>query len=207
MSKVDFISGSVFEFRLLKGMGFAYCKVLDFRNLSEIDGVLAKVFDLIVDKPIKDISILREKDWLFGARRLYNLPNSRGRGAWRFKGVLLSKNDDEIPDFKYSTKLSSKILDESIIEKWYISRNIVELNYNEVYSHDQVKHLEDTKIDSTISIEIRASMEYYRKQKKDIKSDFDLGEISNWNNYRRMINVPIYSSIPKEIRGKVNIEI
>jgi hypothetical protein len=36
----------------------------------------------------------------------------------------------------------------------------------------------------------------------DIKKHFDLDDMANWNNYRAMINVPIYSTITKAKRGK-----
>lgn len=202
MAKIDFISSSIFEFRVPKNIGYAYCKILDFRYLRQMDGILANVYDLIVKESIKDITILGERDLLFGPRRLYDLPNSRGKGAWKFKGVLLSKDDNKIPDFKYSPESSPLVEDESKIKKWFISKNIIEFSYNDVYAYEQVKHLEDTVIDSTISIEIRAAMEYYRRNGLDVKKDFNLDNTANWNNYRRMNNVPIYNEIPKEIRGK-----
>src|SRR5688500_2820170 len=98
MGKNDFISGSILEFKVPLNLGYAYCKILDFRNIREFDGVLAKVFDFIVKYPINDINVLRDKDWFFGAKRLMGLPNTRGKGAWKFKGVLISKDDDLIPD-------------------------------------------------------------------------------------------------------------
>jgi hypothetical protein len=203
MSKEDFISGSVLEFKVPKDLGYAYCKILDFRHIREFDGVLAKVYDYIVKEPISDITILDKRDWLLGARRLTDLPNTRGKRAWKLKGVLISEDDDIIPDFKYSFKASSLIEDESTIEKWYVNRNIDQLSYEEVCTHDQVRHLENTVVNSQLGIEIRTAMEYFRINNLDIKKDFDLEDMSNWNTYQAMINVPIYSTIPKEIRGKV----
>ena len=202
MARHDFISGSVLEFKVPKDLGYAYCKILDFRHLREFDGVLAKVYNYIVQEPITDMAILDKKDWLFGARRLYDLPNTRGKRAWKFKGVLIAEDDNIIPDFKYAPKASPLIEDESTIEKWYVNRNITELYYEEVCNHDQVKHLENTVVNSQIGIEIRTAMEYYRINNLDIKKDFDLEDLGNWNTYRTMINVPIYSTIPKKNRGK-----
>jgi hypothetical protein len=45
-------------------------------------------------------------------------------------------------------------------------------------------------------------MEYCRIHGLDIKKLFDLEDMANWNNYRTMINTPIFSTIPKSIRGK-----
>lgn len=201
MSKEDFVSGSVLEFKVPKGLGYAYCKILDFRHIREFDGVLAKVYDYIVKEPINDITILDKKGWLFGARRLTDLPNTRGKRAWKFKGVLISEDDNTIPDFKYADNDSALIEDESAIEAWYAIKNIKEYG-NVPCTYDQVKHLENTVVNTKMGIEIRTAMEYYRINKLDIKKDFDLEDMSNRNNYKAMINVPIYSTIPKQDRGK-----
>lgn len=195
-----FINGSILEFKVPLNLGFAYCKILDFRYIREIDGVLAKVFDYITEKPIKDIQILRDKDYLFGARRLYDLPNTRGKGAWKFKGVLISDDDKVIPDFKYSHK-SAPWIDDSTVDHWQVVRNINEYS-KEFCTYDQIKHLENTVVDSQRSIEIRTAMEYYRINNLNLEQDFDLQNPVNAGFYQTMINVPIYSTIPKEIRGK-----
>lgn len=201
MGQGDFISGSILEFKVPLDLGYAYCKVLDFRYIREIDGVLAKVFDYITKEPIKDIQILRDKDYLFGARRLYKLPNTRGKGAWKFKGVLISDDDKIIPDFKYCPQASPFLMDESIVDRWYVVRNINECSDN-FCSYDQVKHLENKRIDSQLSIEDRTAMEYCRINNMDVKKYFDVEDPAYLGCYQSMINVPIYSTIPKEIRGK-----
>lgn len=202
MGKKDFISGSVLEFKVPLDLGYAYCKVLDFRHIREFDGALAKVYDYIVKEPLKDINILSDKDWLFGARRMPWLPNTRGKGACKFKGVLIAEEDNTIPDFKVSPLASPLIEDQSTITKWYVNRNINELSYENVCSHDQVKHLENTVLTSQLGIEIRTAMEYCRAHNMSIDQYFDLNDDANKFNYVNMINVPIYSTIPKEIRGK-----
>lgn len=201
MGKSDFISGSIFEFKVPKKIGYAYCKIIDIRNIREIDGVLAKVYDCIVEKPIKDISILDKKDWLFGARKLYDLPNSRGKGAWKYRGVLIADDDNIIPHFRTSPKSSPLNEDDSVISEWYVVKNLTEMS-DTPCTFESVRHLENTTLGSTIGIEIRTAMEYYRINNLDIRKDFDLDDMANWNNYRSMINVPIYGTILKEIRGK-----
>lgn len=200
MSKRDFISGSILEFKIPQELGFGYCKILDFRSIREIDGVLAKVFDYIVGTPLTDITLLREKDWLFGARRLSGLPNTRGKGAWKFKGVLISEDDTIIPDFRDSPKSSPLIEDESTIHDWFAIKNLT--SRSKGCHYDQVKHLENTVINTQQTIEIRTAMEIYRQNGKDPKDYFDLEDLSNWNTYHSLINVPIYKTIPRQIRGK-----
>jgi hypothetical protein len=176
MSKMDFISGSILEFKVPIDLGYAYCKILDFRSIREFDGVLAKVFDCIVKEPIKDINILRNKDWLFGARRMPWLPGTRGKGAWKIKGVLIADDDDIIPDFKYCIKSSPFVEDESKLEPWDAAKNI---NNYIPCSYEKIKHLEDTVVSPRPAIEIRAAMEYCRIHGMDIKKHFDLGKTIN----------------------------
>lgn len=201
MGQKDFISGSILEFKVPLGLGYAYCKILDFRYIREFDGVLAKVFDYIVKDPLKDINALRDKEWLFGARRMPWLPNTRGKGAWKMKGVLIAEDDNIIPDFKYAPMSSPLIEDESVIKVWYVASNIREQSDNPC-SYEQVKHLEDTVLTAQDGIEIRTAMEYCRINNLDMARHFDLEDDGYRNIYRQMINVPIYSTIPKKIRGK-----
>lgn len=62
--------------------------------------------------------------------------------------------------------------------------------------------MEDTVLTTQNGIVIRTAMEYCRMNDLDIKEYFDLDQTLNLMTYRRMINVPVYKSIPKEIRGK-----
>jgi hypothetical protein len=192
---------TVFQFKVPLDMGFAYCKILDFRSIREFDGILAKVYDYLVPVPITNIDILADKDWLFGARRLFSPPPVRGKGAWKRIGMLISNDDNVIPDFKYSNKLSPLVEDESIIKEWDVVHDINEYSEKK-YTFNKIKHLESTVVDSSYGIELRTAMEFLRMQGIDPKTKFDLDEMANWNTYREMKNAPVYSTIPKEIRGK-----
>jgi hypothetical protein len=202
MSKQDFISGSVFEFKLPFDIGFGYCKIIDFRAIRKFDGVIIKVFDCIPKKPLNDIDSLVNVDYLFGARRLADIPNTRGKGAWKMRGILVAADDRVIPEFKYSNKSFPLIKDESTISPWFVVRNINQIS--EVsYPYESIKHLEDTVITGQLGIEIRTAMEYMRENKMDITKYFDVSVTVNWNIYRTILNIPIYKNIPNEIRGKV----
>lgn len=199
MSKSDFISGSILEFKLSCDLGYAYCKVLDFRNIREFDGVIVKVFDLITKDSLKDITVLNGQDWLFGARRMPWLPGTRGKGAWKIKGILVDEQDKIIPDFKYCIKSNPLVENESLLTPWDIVRNI-NVYIPTIYS--KIKHLEDTVVSPGIAIETRTVMEYCRTRNISIQKCFDLNDNLNRLIYSQMIKVPIYKTIPVEIRGK-----
>jgi hypothetical protein len=198
MSRNDFISGSILQFNLPVGLGYGYCKVLDLRSIREFDGVLVKVFDHIVKEPIKSVEVLQGKDWLFGARRMPWLPATRGKRAWKFFGVLISNDDQIIPEFRYTHALSEEA---GIDKPWHVLRNINQIS-TETYPYTSVKHLEDTVVSPQIAIEIRTGMEYLRTREIDVASKFDLDDKLNKIIYRQMENVSIYKYVPMEIRGK-----
>lgn len=201
MARTGFIDKSVFEFKLPFKFGFAYCKILDFRHIREFDGLLAKVFNLITDEPIANIKMLQEKEWLFGARRMAGIPTVAGKNAWKYRGIIVSEDDQIIPEFKYSHKLSPLVEDESVIKKWSIVKNIDESTEDD-YTYEEVRHLETTVIASQYGIGVRTAMEYCRINALNIADYFDLDDPAHWSIYRTMINIPIYSSIPKKLKGK-----
>ena len=133
----------VLEFKVPLNLGYAYCKILDFRHIREFDGVLAKVYNYISDIPIDDIRNLRDLDLLFGARRMPWLPNTRGRGAWKFKGVLISEDDALIPDFKYCEWHIKDGVDESTLDRWCAIMNLNQSTSNYL-PYGAISHLENT---------------------------------------------------------------
>lgn len=199
----EVITGSILEFKIPLDLGYGYCKINDFRSIREFDGILVKVFDCIEKTPIKNVRVLRDKDWLFGARRMPWIPNTRGKGAWKMKGVIISEDDAVIPDFKYSSKALelNPEEDHSKIETiWFAVKNISKST--SPCSYEQVRHLEDTVLSSQSCIEIRTAMEYCRANNLDVGQYFDLDDFGYKNIFRQMINVPVYSSIPESIRDK-----
>ncbi len=199
MARNSLISGSVLQFTLPNKLGFAYGKIFDFRYIREFDGVIVKVFEHIAPEPISDISVLQGKDWLFGARRMPWLPKTRGNGAWKYLGIMVSQNDSIIPDFRYSRAASHKAM---LTQPWQVVRNINQYS-DELYSYDKVKHLENIAVYPEIAIEIRTAMEYLRIRGVDIASQFDLKLQLNKVIYEQMIGVTIYKEVPPEIRDRV----
>ncbi len=199
MGKSDIISGTILEFKVPPNFGYAYCKILDFRSIRAFDGVIVKVFDHIVKEPVKEINILRERDMLFGSRRMPWLPGTRGKGAWKMKGILISENDYVIPQFKYCIGDSPFLEERSLVGPWDVVKNI---NEYIPCAYENVKHLEDTVVSPRPAIEIRTAMEYCRINKIEISKYFDLTEAINKIIYYQMITVPIFNTIPIELREK-----
>ena len=120
------------------------------------------------------------------------LPNTRGRGAWKFKGVLISEDDALIPDFKYCEWHIKDGVDESTLDRWCA---IININQSSGYlPYNSIAHLENTILTGKLGIEIRTAMEYCRANNIPIESKFDLIRLGTYNVYKQMKNVPIYKN-------------
>jgi len=201
MKKKNFFTGSVFQFYVPEIKKYAFCKYFDYRHLSEFHGLLAQVIDYFSEREENDIDNLRNCDWFFGPRSMHKWPNLRTDTGWKSLGILSSSTDDIVPDFKGVQAGVSIVEDESAIGPWYPIHNLTQRGENCEY--EQVRHLE-RKILTTSSLGLvwRTGMEYCRINGLHVEDYYDLKEEGRRNMYLQMINVPIYSKIPKEIRGK-----
>jgi len=140
-------------------------------------------------------------DYLLNPIRIYEYPNTRGRGAWKIVGKtdLIEK---DIPFFKdtVTTNLIN-VEDESKIEDWRYKKNFNELFQAD--SYEQVAHLEHQFMLYKEIIVLRATMEIIRLRGEKVESYYDLtNENLKWE-YLRAINIPFIKDIPLEYRGKL----
>jgi hypothetical protein len=199
--KVD--SGIIIEIPLRKGMGFAYAKYVSFFEITKIqfDANCLKVYDYIVEEPLEDASILKGKDLLFGPLIINGRPAKRGRDKVKVIGYLPEDNDIFIPDFKDGPGIPI-VEDESKIIRWWPIHQLDIKNHPSDYPYKLIKHLEQRGLNSQPNIQRRIEMEILRKQGKNPKDIIDFNDRASVMDYYLMINVPIYSTIPKEMRGK-----
>lgn len=196
-------TGVILEIPLPKNFGYAYGKYVDVVQFTgrSFDSNLIKIYDFVTETPLKNIDILKNTEYLMGPVILYKRPSNRKPLRWRPIGKYLTDEDFEVPYFKNSPKSIMLVDDESKLTPWFGSQlglNIVELPYN------NIKHLEQTVLQGPEQLETRIIMECIRKKGNDVLDFYDLEKEPDYikSVYTRMINVPVYSTIPKEIRGK-----
>jgi len=201
MKKVE--SGHIFEIPLPFDFGFAYGKYLDVSMIMghKFDGHHFKVFNLISQEPIKSIDDLKNCDLLFGQIILVGKPNIRGKNKrWKAVGKELNELDLVVPDFKSALVFPYIVEDESKIDgdRWDICRRdkSIKATYN------QLSHLEQPTLYAQENVEIRIVMEILRQRGDNPLKYYPDAEDYIVRTYWKMINVPIYSTIPKEIRGR-----
>lgn len=205
MKKRIFFTGSVFQFYVPEINKYAFCKFFDFKHLSAFHGLLAQVFDKFVETENNTIGDLKTCDWLFGPRSMYKWPNLRKDTGWKHLGILTSKDDEIVPDFKQAQVFNSVVEDESQIGPWYPIHNLNQRGENCDYG--QVKHLEQIILTTaSLGLVSRTGMEYCRINGLKVEDYYDINDEGGRITYLQMINVPIYKDIPKEIRGKALIK-
>jgi hypothetical protein len=201
MKKNIFITGSVFQFYVPEIKKYACCKIFDFTHLSKFHGQLVQVYDYFSDNEIEEFEKLEECEWLFGHKSVHKWPNLRKDTNWKFLGSLYKEEDNVIPDFKEVQAFTNISQSESAFGPWYPIHNLITRgNYCD---YEKVHHLELINL-TTLSLGItwRTGMEYCRINSLEIKDFYNLTDESIEKTYYQMINVPIYKTIPKEIRGK-----
>jgi hypothetical protein len=201
MKKKNYFTGSVFQFYVPEIKKYAFCKFFDFQHVNSFHGLLAQVFDKFSDNENNSINDLKNCEWLFGPRSIHKWPNLRKDAGWKYLGIMSSAEDEIIPDFKGVQASQTIVENESSLDQWYPIHNLTERGPNCEYI--KVKHLEN-KILTTTSLGLvwRTGMEYCRINGLKIEDFYDLTDVAIRNTYWQMINIPIYKTIPKKIRGK-----
>jgi hypothetical protein len=200
VKKKNYFTGSVFQFYVQEIEKYCFCKFFDFKHLSDFHGLLAQVFDFFSEKEENALESLIGSDWLFGARSMYRWPNLRKESGWKYLGIINSSDDGTIPDFKSANVFPYIVEDESKITDWSVVRNLTDFKD---CNYDAIKHLETRVLTVTsLNLSYRTGMEYCRKNNLEVRDYYDLSNTGVHDMYLQMINVPMYSDIPKEIRGK-----
>jgi hypothetical protein len=197
-------TGSVLKFKLPCDLGFGYARLIDFTSISKIDGTIIKVYDYYGHETKDDIEEICKHDYLLNAIPLVRVPNLKGKDCWKLLGVKPMDDDNDLPDFKY--KIHVPVMDESTLDpNWKVSLNFGTTKDDSFYPYSKVRHLEQRIFSTRLTIETRSAIEILRKKNENIGDYFDI-ESEKKVVYYRSINIPIFSTIPKEIRGKALIQ-
>jgi hypothetical protein len=202
MKKNKIETGAIIKIPLEHNFGFVLAKFINLKEIKEDIGynefiyVYNRVFkeeDIIID----DID---SNDLLLGGIYVLNPYPALKNKIWEIVGVLKPKETElEIPDFKDFGPLLA--LYEKDAKIWYYIHND-EINKRIVTDYENVKHLELFVYRAYGSIMTRLTMEVIRQKNKTIEDYYDLKDDDDLASYYNTIYTPIYSSIPKEIRGK-----
>ncbi|MCD4793450.1 MAG: immunity 26/phosphotriesterase HocA family protein [Bacteroidales bacterium] len=198
-------NGTILEIPLDKEFGFAYSRYLDISSSinREFGSDLLMVYSNTSLNSINDINDIIKSELLFAPVLIDGKPSIKGKNKWRIIGNYIDKSDDFIPDFKSARCFPYIVEDESKIGPW----NLVKLGIDEIETdYHKIKHLEQNSMHSEDQIVARIIMELLRTKGIKIEDYFNFSKEEEHikRTYFKMKNVPIYSKVPKEIRGRIN---
>ena len=202
MAKTE--SGTVFKFTLPFGFGAAYCKLIDFSNVSEYEGITLKIFDYFESDDVKDAAFFKGMPLFMNPIPIVKMPSIRGKYAWKKLGVLKEDTDSEIPIHKryISNGFAWETIEEYESRQWYA---LVDLKKEVGLVHfNKVRHLEELFWRSTVAIEKRVVMTLLRTKGINVADFFSKNcEDKVWRiDYKTQQFIPLYKKIPEVIRGK-----
>jgi hypothetical protein len=202
MAKIE--SGTIFKFELPFGFGSAYCKLVDFSNISEYEGITLKVFDYFEKEDIIDPIFFKDMPLFMNPIPIAKMPSIRGKYAWKTLGILKEDKDAEIPIHKryVNNGFAWETIEEYKSREWFA---LVDLKKEVGPVHfDKVRHLEELFIRSTITIEERVVMTLLRAKGINVSDFFSKNcDDKVWRiDYKTQQFIPLYKRIPEVIRGK-----
>lgn len=195
-------TGSIIKIPLEHGFGFVLAKFINLKEIKEDIGY--NEFIYVYNRVFKDEDVTVEgidnNDLLLGGIYVLNPYPALKNNTWEIVGHLEPKASElQIPDFKsFGPVLTMYEKDAKI---WYCIHND-EVNKRIITEYEKVKHLEKFIYKAYGSIMTRLTMEVIRQSEKRIEDYYELKEHDELSSYYNIMYTPVYSTIPKEIRGK-----
>lgn len=195
-------TGSIIKIPLEHNLGFVLAKFINLKEIEESIGY--NEFIYVYNRVFKDEDIIVEgiddNDLLLGGIYVLNPYPALKNKTWEIVGLLKPKTIElQIPDFKdYGPVFTLYEKDAKI---WYYIQND-EINNRVITDYEKVKHLEKLIYRAYGSVMTRLTMEVIRQRGKKIEDYYELKEHDRLVSYYNTIYTTVYSSIPKEVRGK-----
>lgn len=197
-------SGTIIRVKLEHNLGFVYGKVInlvELLNAKQNVDELVRFYNYVTIKPDKDDLInLQDKDLLVGPLFVLDLKPVIKNSTWEEVGFVGPRKEELIiPDFKETRPITA--FDEEEATGWGYIRGL-HVNGRVSSSWEKVKHLNLFKYSSHDLITRRLTMEHLRQTGKKIEDYYELKEWEETSVYKNMKYTSVYSSVPREIRGR-----
>lgn len=202
MKKNKIVTGSIIKIPLEHGFGFVLAKFINLNEIKEDIGYneFIYVYNLVFKNEDIIVEGVDNNDLLLGGIYVLNPYPALKNKTWEIVGFLEPKTSElNVPDFKDFGPVFTMYEKDAKI--WYYIHND-EVNKRIITNYEKVKHLEQFIYSAYGSIMTRLTMEVIRQKGKRIEDYYDLKEHDELSSYYNTIYTPIYSSIPKKIRGK-----
>jgi len=197
-------SGQAYEFELDWSLGRAQALLFDVTP----KGWLPQLYIVVYSPPIRDRSAeTMGNKQLLNPIKVYAIPSTRGKHAWRQLNSLHSETPFVVPESKdlglVGNNWSVEVNSEQHV--WKVNRfdpvrNEISSDFVNCYA--QIGHLEQNRLMSQREIVIRASMELIKLGGHSIEEYYDIRDAAIRQVYLESIDIPFLKDIPNYARGR-----
>ncbi|WP_062055408.1 hypothetical protein [Aquimarina longa] len=182
-------SGKIFRFKLDHNLGFGFAEIYDFTDISEFDGRLIYVFNLI-DKEEKskyDLKEIIESGISLGPIRSVSFPGTRGKYASKYIGQRTDLLINKIPKTKEFQGILISETNWNNLTKWYRSDKFEQLD-SRFMNYSELRNLETRTLSSISGISTKFTMKKIIDENKKVSDFYDLSQRGNLNLFIQLIN-------------------
>lgn len=182
-------SGKIYRIRLEHNQGFAFVETYDFTDISEFDGRILYVYNLIKSEieTAYNLIDIKESGIGIGPIRMMHFPGTRGKYASKLIGQNTELLISKIPTTK---ELNSPIINEinwNNFEHWYSSDYEEKVDL-EFINYSKVRNMETRILASIVCVTKKTTMKKLIDEEKEISNYYDLSEIGNFNLFVQLVN-------------------
>jgi hypothetical protein len=194
-------SGNVYRFPLDFEFGYAYGQVLDYSDISDFDGILLRVFNIVEKEELgsKSIAQLKNSGIMFGPAPVNKYPTAKS--GWKLYG-----KDNDFPKAPPLFKNLRGLLVQNNWAKltpWFKQNRFDEKTDDKECEYEHVRHLETMILNHLDSIKIKITMMNIINNAGKVSDYYDLKQQGHKNLYVQIVN----TYYDKEFAEKLLLEL
>ena len=199
------VSGSIIEIYVKDINRYIYIKYIDVRDLiKEMSYPFQfRIYRDFYTKPLISIDNLNFSDLLISPLHLTGFKELIKTGEWK---VIDSQDLTDYDKLQHHYKMAwppSLIVHFDDVKQWRVLKNINNVNQGEIVPYYRCAHLEYAENLGASHLSLRVTIEYWKANGQEVNLDK-----SKWSKfdhvlYSRYVNMPLYTKVPEEFKGKL----
>lgn len=203
MKRLD--SGSIIEIYVKEINRYIYVKYIDVRKLVK-DVSYPFQFRLHRDffrEPVIDVDNLNFSYLLISPLHLTGFKELIKTDEWKIVGIqTLTEYDKKQHHYKKAWPPNLLVLFEDV-KQWYVLKEINNINKGEIVPYFRCAHLEYAENLGASHLTLRVIVEHWKSKAGKIDLDKSLWDKFDYVLFSRYINMPLYTEVPDEFKGKL----
>ncbi|PVD53010.1 hypothetical protein DC498_06490 [Terrimonas sp.] len=199
------VSGSIIEVYVKEINRYVYLKYIDVREFIEKMSYpfQFRIHRFFYKQPLTSIENLNFSDLLISPLHLTGFKELIKTGEWKVVGVQDITNYDKLQHhYKMAWPPSLIVLFDNV-EQWRVLKNINNVNEGQIVPYYRCAHLEYAENLGASHLLLRVIIEYYKAKSQEVNLDKSKWGKFDYVLYSRYVNMPLYTEVPDEFKGKL----